>query len=239
LISCVAPLAVLILSANRLPIYLLPVYPVAAIVLAAWVDQRAAHVSRPARALGWLFLIGVIAGMAIAPFVPDVKESGILLLPGIAWKLVPFVVGQLVLGVIVWWALNRGRPALLVYGGAIVMAVLLMIGARLNDEAIERTQDFRVVAAALARHAGSGDARLFSASLLLPVDFYYGRQLDRMFQLDEFRAFIARPDRPIALIDRRYWRDFQKQFPPDVVLLEKIPIQGQDLYIVRGGGARG
>ena len=116
--------------------------------------------------------------------------------------------------------------------------VLLSVGVRLNEEAIERTQDFRIVAAALRRHAAGGDMRLFSASLLLPVDFYVGRQLDRMFRVEEMRDYLARPGRPVALMDRRYWRDFRQELPPDLVVLEKISIQGQDLYIVRSG-ARG
>jgi hypothetical protein len=115
------------------------------------------------------------------------------------------------------------------------MAVLLSVGVRLNDQAIERTQDFRIVAAALHRHAAGGDMRLFSASLLLPVDFYAGRQLDRMARVEELRDYLARPGRPVALIDRRYWRDFQRELPPDLVVLDKIPIQGQELYIVRSG----
>ena len=59
-----------------------------------------------------------------------------------------------------------------------------------------------------------------------------------MWEVKELRDYLARPERPVALIDRRYWRDFQRELPPDMVVLEKIPIQGQDLYIVRGG-ARG
>jgi 4-amino-4-deoxy-L-arabinose transferase-like glycosyltransferase len=238
LLAFVVPLAVIVLSSNRLPIYLLPVYPMAAIIVAGWADRRGATVTRPARVLARLFLVGVVVALAVAPFVPDVRESGILQLPGFVGKAVPLVAGMLLLGGAFFWGLSRGRPALVVYGGAALMAVLLSVGVRLNDEAIERTQDFRIVAAALERHAAGGDMRLFSASLLLPVDFYVGRQLDRMWEVKELRDYLARPERPVALIDRRYWRDFEMELPPEMVVLEKIPIQGQELYIVRGG-ARG
>jgi hypothetical protein len=113
------------------------------------------------------------------------------------------------------------------------MALVLSVGVRLNDEAIRLTQDFRVVAAALARHAGGADIRLFSASLLLPVDFYVGRQLERMERVEDLRGYLARPDRPVVLIDRRYWLVFQRDFPADLQVLEKIPIQGQELFIAR------
>jgi hypothetical protein len=68
---------------------------------------------------------------------------------------------------------------------------------------------------------------------------YVGRQLDRTFRVEEIRAYLARPERPVALMDRRYWRDFQRELPPDLVALEKISIQGQELYIVRRSGAGG
>jgi len=238
LVFLLVPLAVIVISRNRLPIYLLPVYPLAAIIVAAWADQRGAVPTRPARALAWLFLIGVVLTLAVIPFVPDVQESGILVLPGIVWKVVPLVVGMLLLGVVFFLGLRRGRPALVVYGGAGLMGMLLSVGVRLNDEAIERTQDFRIVAAALNRHAGSGDMRLFPGSLLLPIDFYAGRQIERMFQIEELRDYLARPERPVVLIDRRHWRHFQAMFPPDLTVLDKIPIQGQDLYIVRSGAGR-
>ena len=37
----------------------------------------------------------------------------------------------------------------------------------------------------------------------------------------------------MVLVDQRYWRDFQGEFPPDLRVLEKIRIQGHDLFIVR------
>ncbi len=58
-----------------------------------------------------------------------------------------------------------------------------------------------------------------------------------MWEVKELRDYLARPERPVALIDRRYWRDFQRESRP-TWSCSRIPIQGQDLYIVRGG-ARG
>jgi hypothetical protein len=91
LLSLLVPLAVIVISANRLAIYLLPVYPFAAIIVGAWADQRGAMPTRPARALAWLFLVGVVVALVAAPFVPDLQESGILLVPGFVWKALPLV----------------------------------------------------------------------------------------------------------------------------------------------------
>ena len=111
----------------------------------------------------------------------------------------------LMLAGVLFWGLSRGRPALVVYGGVALMAVLLIGGVRLSSQAIRMTQDFRVVVAALERHARGGDMRLFSASLLLPVDFYAGRQLVRMQTPPELRQYLAGPARPVVLVDQRYF----------------------------------
>jgi hypothetical protein len=235
LLSFLVPLVVIVLSRNRLPIYLLPVYPGAAILVAWWADARGTEPTPLARLLGWLSLAGVIAALGAAPFIPDVRESEIFFLPGFAWKAILLAAAALALGGAFFSGLRRGRPRLVVYGGVALMVVLLSAGVRLSDQAMRMTQDFRVVAAALQRHAAGGDARLFSASLLLPVDFYFGRQLERMQTVQELRQFLARPERPVVLIDRRYWRDFQREFPPDLRVLEQMRIQGQELFIARAG----
>lgn len=234
LLSFLVPLAVIVLSRSRLPIYLLPVYPAAAILVAWWADARGTEPTRLARVLAWLSLVSVVTALAVAPWIPDVRESGIFLIPGFVWKAFPLVVAVLMLGGAFFLGLSRGRPALVVYGGVALMAVLLSAGVRLNDQAMRMTQDFRVVVAALERHGGGVDMRLFSASLLLPVDFYAGRQLVRMQTPPELRQYLARPERPLVLVDQRYWRDFQREFPPNLRVLEKIRIQGQNLFIVRG-----
>ena len=101
----------------------------AAIIVAGWADRRGATATQPARVLAWLFLVGVVVALAVAPFVPDVRESGILQLPGFVGKAVPLVVGMLLLGAALFRGLCRGRPALVVYGGAALMAVLLSVGS--------------------------------------------------------------------------------------------------------------
>jgi 4-amino-4-deoxy-L-arabinose transferase-like glycosyltransferase len=239
LLSCIVPLAVIMLSRSRAPIYLLPVYPGAALLVAWWADTRAAAPTALSRALAWLAPAAVVLALAIAPFVPDLKESEIFSIPGFAWKAIPLALGGLLLGFIFFHALRNGRPALLVWGGAAIMAVLLSVGMSVADQAIRMTQDFRTVAAALERHAGDRDVRLFSASLLLPVDFYLGRHLVRMQTVPQLQEFLARPERPVVLIDPQFWRDFHREFPPDLRVLQTIRIQGQDLVIAGRAPAGG
>ena len=205
LLSFLVPLAVIVMSSARLRIYLLPVYPAAAILVAWWADTRGTERTRLARVFAWLSLATVVIAIAVAPWIPDVKESEVFLMPGFIWKALPLAVAVLMLGGVLFWGLSRGRPAVVVYGGVALMAVVLIAGVRLNSQVIRMTQDFRVVAAALERHGRGGDMRLFSASLLLPVDFYVGRQLVRMQTAPDLRQYLARaraprpPGRPALL----------------------------------------
>src|SRR5262249_48643309 len=136
LLSFVVPLVVIVLCSNRQPIYLLPTYPATAALAAWWADTRGAEGSPLARVLAWVSLGTVVVGVVVAPFVPDVRESAIVLRPGFAWRVIPLVAGILAMGGLLFWALRRGRPAPLVYGGAALMAALLSVGVRLNDQAI-------------------------------------------------------------------------------------------------------
>ena len=238
LLSALVPLLVIIFSSNRQPVYLLIVYPPAALLAAWWADAAGREPPRFLRRLAWLAPVGVLAAFAIVPLVPDVRTSGLLELPGIAWKAGLVAIAAFLLGCVFWRAVSRGRPALLIYGGVALTALLLTSGLALSEAAMRRTQDFRAVAAALTRHASGADVRLFSASLLLPVDFYIGRQLDRMTSFQDFYEFLERAERPVVLMDQRLWQDFSPFFPPDVQLVQRIRMQGQDLFIVRAAPQR-
>ena len=133
--------------------------------------------TRPARALAWLFLVGVVVRACRRPFVPTCRSPDPAR-AGFVWKALPLVV-ELSCSGACSSGLHRGRPALIVYRGAALIVVLPGGGRaarRRGHRAHPGFPDRRRRAAAPCR--GRRHA-LFSASLLLPVDFYVGRQLDR------------------------------------------------------------
>jgi 4-amino-4-deoxy-L-arabinose transferase-like glycosyltransferase len=236
LLSFAVPLLVIVLSRARLVRYLLPIYPAAALLAAWWADSRGAERTTLARALGWIALATTVAVAAAFPVVSRMKDLGIPPDPHLTWKVFPALAGGLVLGLVFLLGLRNGRPGLLVRGGVVVMAVLLGYGAWLINAWTEKSEDFRTVVAALRRHAPDGQILVFTAAKLLPLDFYFGRELPRILTVDAFRAYLARTEHPTVLIDEQDLQITPSQLVQDLRVLEPLRIHEQSLYILGCSG---
>jgi len=237
LLSLAVPLLVIILSRSRLPRYLLPIYPGAALCVAWWAD---AHGYRPTilgRILGWGAFVGAAAALAVLPAISAVRESGVMLEPGFAWQALPVLAGVLAIGGVFLVGLTEARPALLVYGVAGLMAVLLGYGVWLVNGVTDKAEDFRVMAATVRSHAPDGDLRVFTQAKLLPMDFYFGRELPRLDSVDALRDYLARAQRATVLIDQQNLKVTPKELIGDLRVLTTLRIHEQNLYIFGCGAA--
>src|SRR5262249_18259495 len=143
LLALGVPLLVVILSRARLVRYLLPFYPAAALLVAWWADTRGAERTMLGRVIGWGTLAAAIASFALLPFLSTMKGIALPPDPAFSRRVLPALVGGLTLAVILLIGLQNGRPALLIRGGVLVMAVLLGYGAWLVNGWTEMTEDFR------------------------------------------------------------------------------------------------
>ncbi len=232
LLSLAVPLLVIILSRARLVRYLLPIYPAAALLAAWWADTRGAERTLLGRVLGWTSFAAVAAAAALLLVLPTLTDVELPFDPGLAWKALPTVAGSLLLGFVFLLGLRNGRPGLLVRGGVALMAVLLGYGAWLVNGWTERTEDFRAVVATLRRHAPDGDLRVFTQAKLLPMDFYFGRELPRILAVDELRAYLAGSERPTVLIDEQDLKVTPREMVEDLRVLEALRIHEQSLFIL-------
>ncbi len=237
LISSVVPLLVIVFSRSRLPRYLLPIYPGAALLAAWWADAHGSSRTALGRGLGWLSFVGVAAAVAVLPELSAVRESGVAREPALAWKALPALACALLIGVVFLLGLQDARPALLVYGGVGLMAVLLGYGVWLVNGVTDRTEDFRAVAATVRRHAPGGDLQVFTRAKLLPLDFYFGRELPRLMTVAELRDYLARAGRPTVLIDEQNLKIAPRELVGDLRALETLRIHEQRLYILGCGTA--
>ena len=232
LLSFAVPLLVIILSRARLVRYLLPIYPAAALLVAWWADTRGGERTTLGRVLGWTALAAAAGAAALFPIFSTLPGIELPPDPALTRKALPALVGGLVLGFIFLIGLRNGRPALLVRGGVLVMAVMLGYGAWVVNGWTEMTEDFRTVAATLRRQAPSGDLRVFTAAKLLPLDFYSGRELPRILTPPELQAYLAGTERPTVLIDVQDLKITPRDMVDDLRVLETLRIHEQSLFIL-------
>jgi 4-amino-4-deoxy-L-arabinose transferase-like glycosyltransferase len=236
LLSFAVPLLVVIFSRARLVRYLLPIYPAAALLAAWWADTRGADRTALARVLGWTALAAVVVAAALFPVLSTLTDVEIPPDPALAWKVLPALAGGLLLGLVFLFGLKDGRPALLVRGGVLLMAVLLGYGAWLVNGWTERTEDFRAVVRTLQRHAPDGQILVFTAAKLLPLDFYFGRELPRILTVDALRVYLAGTRRPTVLIDEQDLRITPRELVQDLRVLDTLRIHEQSLYLLGCSG---
>jgi 4-amino-4-deoxy-L-arabinose transferase len=232
LLSFAIPFLVIILSRSRLPRYLMPIYPGAALLIAWWAETHGASRTPLGRLLGWVSFLGVVAALAALPAVPAIRESGVLLQPGIVWLAMPLLAGAFLIGVVFVLGLTRGRPALVVYGGVGVMAVVLGYGSWVVNGFTDRTENFKALAASIQRHTADTDLRVFTRAKLLPLDFYFGRELPRLATVTELQEYVTRDGRPTVLIDQQNLKVAPRELVQELRVLETLTIHEQRLYLL-------
>ena len=234
-LAWLVPLVVTGLSQNQRTRYLLPTFPTAALLIAWWADQRGTERTRAIPIVGTLVAVGGLAGLAItaAPFF-DPAEA--MAAAGLWWRAVLLGIAGVALVVFQCWALLKYRPRLLVPGVALATAVLLSLGVWIQNEWVNRTQDFPQLARLVERHAKGGDVGVLGGRFF-SVDVYLGRQLTPVRTEPLFLAFLARPDRPVALLSERAWNSFTDRVRASIDILDRLRVRRQVMLIVRARDA--
>jgi 4-amino-4-deoxy-L-arabinose transferase-like glycosyltransferase len=216
-------------STNQRVRYLLSLYPAAALLVAWWAfDDRRSH--RPHRTLvvtGMVVIALAAVAMALAgparPAEVPVHVSWVVPLAGLL--LVVFGLA---------WGFWVGRPTILMTGMAAGMAVALASSIWLYNGWINATRDFKALAATVERHARGADVGAFvSKGDYLQIDFYLRRDLTPLMLLTELEAYVARPGRPLVVINAENWERWHRQLPPGLDVLETTVVGGEALRLVR------
>jgi 4-amino-4-deoxy-L-arabinose transferase-like glycosyltransferase len=211
--------------------YLLSLYPGAALLLAWWAfdDRRPHRAHRSVIAAGVIVLaLGAIAMALVGPALPrDLPVH-------IAW-VVPLAGTSLVL-LSLAYGLWLGRPAILMTGMAAGMAVALASSIWLYNGWINATRDFKALAATVDRHARGGDVGAFvSKGEYLQIDFYLRRDLTPLTLMHELEAYVARPGRPVVVVNQENWDRWHHQLPAALDVLETTVVGGEAIRLVRLG----
>ena len=229
-LAWIVPLLVMTLSQNHRVRYLLPTYPGAALMIAWWVDSRGGERSRAVTIVSALSLLGMVAAVAVTalPWLDPAEQAAV---SGFWWKAGLIGVGALALAVFLAWAL-RHRPAWLVPGVALGMGLLLVPGIWIYTNGTNRQEDYRAFAALIERHSAGGAVGI-TGGRFFSIDFYLERPLVPVRTSAALDEWLARPDRPVAVISGRAWKPMQGQIHTPTQVLDSRRLRSNEMVIVR------
>jgi len=229
-LAWVVPFLVMMVSQNHRVRYLLPTYPAAALLIAWWVDTRGGERSRAVNVVSVLSWIGVMAALAVTAL-PWLDPAERAVVSGFWWKAGLIGAGALALAAFVVWAL-RGRPAVLVPGVALGMALLLVPGVWIYTSWTNRQEDYRAFAGLVERHAAGGEVGI-AGGRFFSIDFYLGRGLTPVRSNQALDEWLARPDRPIAVISERLWTPTREHITTPAQVLDARRVRSHEMFIIR------
>ena len=139
---------------------------------------------------------------------------------------------------VAWWALDERRPRrpVFVKCTAAGMAAALLAGIWVYNHRINTTHNFKALAAAVERHARGGEAGVFvSKGEYLQIDYYLGRDLKVLAFPSDLAAYVARPERPVVVVNQENWARHERQMPAGLRILEAPFVGGETMRLVRIG----
>jgi 4-amino-4-deoxy-L-arabinose transferase-like glycosyltransferase len=229
-LAWMVPFVIMMLSQNHRVRYLLPTYPAAALMIAWWLDTRGGERSSAVMTVAALSGIG-IAGALVVAALPWLDPAERAVVAGFWWKAGLMALGTLALAAFMIWALLR-RPAMLVPGVALGMALLLIPGVWIYTNWTNRQEDYRGLAALVGRHASGGPIGV-TGGRFFSVDFYLGRALTAVRSSSTLDEWLTRPDRPIVLIPDRAWRKMESEVQTPAEVVDTMRVRSHDMLIVR------
>jgi 4-amino-4-deoxy-L-arabinose transferase-like glycosyltransferase len=223
------------IASTKLPNYVLPAYPAAALLVGHFLDRwRRGEVAVPAwlMRLGLCGLalagVGVAAGMLVAGGVGGVVTDGRSYpgLVGWAWLgLVP-IAGAVVAS----WNFERGRRGVVVAAtcaSGVLFAALVLSGPL---GVIDRHKAARELAAALPADHDEREVRLAAYGWFQPSLVYYARrEVERPAEVAHVRLFLAQPLPAYLFVPEQTWAEIRGQMPAGA----RVVGRRRDLYAGR------
>lgn len=184
--------AVFSLSHSKQDLYIFPVVPAVAVLVA---DALVVYVARGGRTTGVLLTIVAALTVAAGGAAYHLFAGGYYSLAGVGWVAVTCLVGGGITIVLVW--IGQRRRAVATLAAAFIVFNYLFATIVLPD--VERLKPAVPLAAEVRARAGA-DGRVGAHRLLFPSLIHYlGRPVEEVGDLEAARVFLA-PDRPAWLI---------------------------------------
>ena len=216
--------------------YLLPVYPLLALLTAEGLARARADGSPRALRLAVAVASIYAAGMALALIVhPTLLAHGedVTLLPEAGWErgvvAVILVGGAIVTGL---FGRRRAWVAMTVAVAISLTGILVLTGIRYPARHA-RDHDVRPLAAAAAAHAGPGGTVFGYPDLRLAYDFYLGRPAVELATMDQALRLLASSEPGQVLItSRERWPELSSRARSSWRVLAARTLDGREIVVV-------
>ncbi len=139
---------------------------------------------------------------------------------------------------VAWWATDDRRPrrAQIIKWTAAGMAVALFAAVWIYNHRINTTHNFKALAASVERHSRGREVGVFvSKGEYLQIDYYLGRDLKTLAFPSDLAAYVARPERPVVVVNQENWERHERRMPAGLRVLEVHLVGGETMRVVRLG----
>jgi 4-amino-4-deoxy-L-arabinose transferase-like glycosyltransferase len=230
-LAWLVPLITVTLSQHHRARYLLTTCPAAALLIGWWCDRAGTERTRGIVTVAVLTAVGAVVALAVlgVPWTDPIERG---LVDHFWWRAGPLVAGGLLLGAFACWMLLAGRPRALVGGVALGMAGLLVVGVRIHNDWLSRSQNYPGLAALVERYAAGGPVGI-TGGRFFSLDFYLGRPLTPVRTVAAFDEWLARDERPLVVVTSHAWSHMRSQVRPDVEILDTMRIRSHLMFLLR------
>lgn len=231
--------ALLVFTGTPRSHYLLPVYPLLALLAAEPLGRAAADGSRALRVAAAalaIYALGLAVVLIARPALLARGEDATFV-PAAGWETA--VVALLLVGAAgaaVFLGRRRAWAAMTVSVALSLTGALVLTGIRYP---LRHTRDYdvRPLAAVAAGHAGPSGTVFGYPDLRLPYDFYIGRPAVELESVERARRVLASPEPGQVLITSRgRWQELSAEAAPSWRVLASRTLGGREIVVV--GSAR-
>jgi hypothetical protein len=180
--------------------------------------------------------VGGAVAMAVALRMPQWWDPVTqVYVSGTSWRLLLLVfAGLAVVAIAFCRGLYAGRPAFLIYGGVAGMVVVLGYGIWPFNQRYNEVWNFKALVSRMDAYEQYGMPAIFKHRPdWLAIDFYAGRSPHSIETIEEFNAYMARPQHPVVVVDKKGWKTYGTQLAPMPRMLEQMAIGEETFMIVR------
>ncbi len=218
---------------GKLVIYLLPLFPGLALIVAAWWDSflpapdAAGEVSDP-RWLTWL----TVASLAIFPIAATVATGGRFTPPEIpSW--LPLAAGgaSALTAAVVFLKLRQPLP-LRLFAALLIATGLALAMARVAITQLDDVQAPTRLGSFLREYKNDVEAMAIYKVRPGLLNFYAEHRFDDLAEPDDVRRYLQRPEPALCVIDKRAVPQVWTEFPPDLRVLREETIGRLHLVVI-------